>query len=254
MKYLVLFLVALAAAAPAKGAEPCLQIKEISAITVHRNGFSWETTLKLISRCPVNIQSRDLEIPIELQNAPGLKAHVFVQGQFKPGHKISIPLTLEASADAPLGKMRLQGLLPYRAMKSGQWSDEVLSLELPVKVLRPEPLDTFAHDHPIWSKILIPFEVAVAIPWCFILFISGHGVYLRPWRLSRLKTGASPPPSCSFVSFVVELLFSLSAKSAVSSSFLITRSRAITAITRSTPIAPIRVNSRLSPSAALVLC
>ena len=47
----------------------------------------------------------------------------------------------------------------------------LLSLELPVKVLRPEPLDTFAYDHPIWSGILIPFEVAVAIPWCFLLLI-----------------------------------------------------------------------------------
>jgi hypothetical protein len=177
MKYLVVFLVALAAAAQAKDAEPCLQIKEISAITVHRSGFSWGTTLKLISRCPVSIQSPvgANDFPVDLQNAPDFKAHVFVQGQFKPGHKISIPLTLEASADAPLGKKRLQGLMPYRAMKSGQWSDEVLSLELPVKVLRPEPLDTFAHDHPIWSKILIPFEVAVAIPLCILLFITGHG-------------------------------------------------------------------------------
>ena len=177
MKYLVVFLVTLAAAAQAKDAEPCLQIKEISAITVHRNGFSRGTTLKLISRCPVSIQSPvgANDFPVELQNAPDFKAHVFVQGQFKPGHKISIPLTLEASADAPLGKKRLQGLMPYRAMKSGQWSDEVLSLELPVKVLRPEPLDTFAHDHPVWSKILIPFEVAVAIPLCILLFIAGHG-------------------------------------------------------------------------------
>jgi hypothetical protein len=173
MKYLVVFLVTLAAAAQAKDAEPCLQIKEISAITVHRNGSSWETALKLISKCPVSIQSPvgANDFPIELQNAPGFKASAFVEGQFQPGHKISIPLALEASADVPLGKMRLQGFMPYRAMKSGQWSDEVLSLELPVKVLRPEPLDTFAHDHPIWSKILIPFEVAVAIPWCFLLLI-----------------------------------------------------------------------------------
>lgn len=173
MKYLVVFLVALAAAAQAKDAEPCLQIKKISAITVHRNGFSSGTTLKLISRCPVSIQSPvgANDFPVELQNAPDFKAHVFARDQFQPGHKISIPLTLEASADAPLGKRRLQGLMPYRAMKSGQWSDEVLSLELPVKVLRPEPLDTFAYDHPIWSGILIPFEVAVAIPWCFLLLI-----------------------------------------------------------------------------------
>lgn len=177
MKYLVVFLVALAAAAQAQDAEPCLQIKEISAITVHRNGFSWGTTLKLISRCPVSIQSPvgANDFPVDLQNAPDFKAHVFARDQVEPGHKISIPLTLEASADAPLGKKRLQGLMPYRAMKSGQWSDEVLSLELPVKVLRPEPLDTFAHDHPIWSKILIPFEVAVAIPLCILLFITGHG-------------------------------------------------------------------------------
>jgi hypothetical protein len=177
MKYLVVFLVALAAAAQAKDAGPCLQMKEISAITVHRNGFSSGTTLKLISRCPVSIQSPvgANDFQVELQNAPDFKAHVFARDQFQPGHKISIPLTLEASADAPLGKMRLQGFMPYRAMKSGQWSDEVLSLELPVKVLRPEPLDTFAHDHPIWSKILIPFEVAVAIPLCIILFITGHG-------------------------------------------------------------------------------
>lgn len=173
MKYLVVFLITLSAAAQAKDAEPCLQIKKISAITVHRNGNFWGAPLKLISRCPVSIQSPigANDFPIELQNAPDFKAHVYIEGQFKPGHKISIPLTLEASADAPLGKKRLQGLMPYRAMKSGQWSDEVLSLELPVKVLRPEPLDTFDYDHPIWSKILIPFEVAVAIPWCFLLLI-----------------------------------------------------------------------------------
>ena len=177
MKYLVVFLIALAVSAHAKDAKPCLQMKEIRSITVHRNGFSSGTTLKLISRCSVSIQSPvgANDFPVELQNAPGFKAHVFARDQFQPGHKISIPLTLEASADAPLGKRRLQGLLPYRAMKSGQWSDEVLSLELPVKVLRPEPLDTFAHDHPIWSKILIPFEVAVAIPLCILLFITGHG-------------------------------------------------------------------------------
>lgn len=177
MKYLVVFLITLSAAAQAKEPKPCLQMKEIRSVTVHRNGQAG-AKLSLISSCPVSIQSpdfRSLKFPVELQNAPGFKAGVFASDQVEPGHKISIPLTLEAFADAPLGKQMLQGLLPYRAMKSGQWSDEVLSLRLPVKVLRPEPLDTFAHDHPIWNKILIPFEVAVAIPLCILLFIAGHG-------------------------------------------------------------------------------
>ena len=89
MKYLVVFLVALAAAAQAKDAEPCLQIKEISAITVHRNGFSWGTTLKLISRCPVSIQSPvgANDFPVELQNAPDFKAHVFARASSNRGIK-----------------------------------------------------------------------------------------------------------------------------------------------------------------------
>jgi hypothetical protein len=179
MKYLILSVLMLAAVAEARQPSgPCLRFKDVKTLKLHQEGETY-IKLRFKTACPVKIQSPDHLPVFEMQNAPGLQSTVVYTSHPGYEHEISTVLTIKASKDAALGSQELHGLIHYQDIVSGNYSDETLRFAVPVKVLRPLPMDTFAHDHPVWHKVLLPIEVAgvliVYIPFCLFLFITGQG-------------------------------------------------------------------------------
>jgi len=194
MKTLILFALTMAAAAQAQQSVPCLQLKQVKVD--HRVLYQGGTTgmkLKFASKsgpqnCRVLLESpafaRQLPV-LEIQDAPGVSAKVGPVGVFRfdqptpaalKARGISATVALTASPDAIPGEHKLAGTVRYKVTNSqGDVSDEVLSFDLPIKV---EPrfganAPGFSRRHPVWDKVLLPFEIVALIALLPLVMIAG---------------------------------------------------------------------------------
>jgi hypothetical protein len=189
MKALFILLMALATGAHAQQPTPCLKLKktEIEKRILHQNGATQATLTFEGKHCYVLNESKNIgrQGPVlEVTPAPGISATVESVGAvlFDPakvrladfkGGQIAANLNLVATPEAPLGKHSLQVLMHYQVMDGlGNVRDETLAFGVPVKVAPAEhirqPGPGFAERHPVWAKVLLPFEIIAMVP-LFIL-------------------------------------------------------------------------------------
>jgi hypothetical protein len=175
MKYLILLVAMLTTVAEAK--EPlssCLRVKDVNTEKVGQRNETY-IGLTLESSCPVKMEAPDGLPVFEFQDADGLQTTVASTDWLQSG--IFVVLQVEASKDAALGNQKLHGLMHYKGLVSGSYADEILSLDVPVKVVQPKPVETsFADDHPVWDKVLLAGMIIVAIPYCVLMLVIGHPV------------------------------------------------------------------------------
>jgi hypothetical protein len=191
MKTLILFALTLVAAAQAQQPAPCLELKQVRVDhRVLHQGQTTDIKLKFEARksgpqnCHVLLESpvfaRQLPV-LEIQDAPGVSAKVKSVGPFRfdqpssgtlKARGISATVALTTSLDAIPGEHKLAGTVRYKVINSqGEVSDELLSFDVPIKV---EPAraganaPSFPERHPVWAKVLLPFEIIAMVP-LFIL-------------------------------------------------------------------------------------
>jgi hypothetical protein len=195
MKTLILFALTMAAAAQAQQSVPCLQLKQ--AKIDHRVLYQGGTTdikLKFEARktapqhCRVLTESPALgrQTPtLEIQDSPNVSANVKSVGALRfdqsssstlKAREISAIVALTTSLDANLGEHKLTGTVRYKVTNSqGDVSDEVLSFDVPVKIEPRFGANTpgFSKRHPVWDKVLLPFEIVAAIALLPLIVIAG---------------------------------------------------------------------------------
>lgn len=178
MKYLTLLLVMLATIAEAREpGRPCLQLDHVKTQKLHQKGETY-VSLNFKTSCHLEIQPVHSQM-FEMLDPNGIETTIDSLSHWpKSAPEISAFLTVRASKDAALGNQKLHGVVHYKNMASRSDSEETLSFDVPLKILRPEPQDTFAHNHPVWDKVLFPFEVVgiliVYIPFCLFMTITGQ--------------------------------------------------------------------------------
>ena len=195
MKTLILFALTMAAAAQAQQSAPCLQLKQVKVD--HRVLYQGGTTdMKLKfeasksgpQNCRVLTESPALgrQLPaLEIQDSPGVSAKVKSVGALRfdqsssatlKAREISAIVALTTSLDAIPGEHKLTGAIRYKVTNGqGDVSDEVLSFDVPVKV---EPrfganAAGFSRRHPVWDKVLLPFEIVAFIALLPLVMIAG---------------------------------------------------------------------------------
>jgi hypothetical protein len=196
MKTVILFALTLAAAAHAQQPVPCLELKQVKV--GHRvlyQGGTADIKLKFEAmksgpqNCRVLAESPALghQLPaLEIQDAPGMSAKVGPVGALRfdqpssatlKAREISATVALTASLDAIPGEHKLAGSVRYKVINSqGDVSDEVLSFDVPIKV---EPAraganaQSFPRRHPVWAKVLLPFEIVALIALLPLIVIAG---------------------------------------------------------------------------------
>lgn len=189
MKALFVLFIALAAGAHAQQPTPCLKLKktEIEKRVLHQNGATQATLTFEGKHCYVLNKSENIgrQGPVlEVTTPPGISATVESVGvvlfdpakvrlaDFKPG-QIAANLQLTATEEAVPGRHSVPVLVHYQVMDGlGNVHDETLAFNVPVKVAPVEhirqPAPGFSERHPVWAKVLLPFEVIALIP-LFIL-------------------------------------------------------------------------------------
>lgn len=195
MKTLILFALTMAATTQAQQTAPCLQLKQVKVD--HRVLYLGGTTdikLKFEARksepqnCRVLAESPALgrQLPtLEIQDSPGVSAKVKSVGALRfdqsssatlKAREISAIVALTTSGDAIPGEHKLTGTVRYKVTNSqGDVSDEVMSFDMPIKV---EPrfganTPSFSRRHPVWSKVLVPFEIVALIALLPLVIIAG---------------------------------------------------------------------------------
>lgn len=196
MKTMILFALTLAAAAHAQQPAPCLELKQVKVD--HRVLYQGGTTdikLKFEARksgpqnCRVLAESPALgrqRPALEIQDSPGVSAKLKSVGALRfdqsssatlKAREISATVALTTSLDAIPGEHKLAGTVRYKVTNSqGDVSDEVLSFDVPVKV---EPAraranaQSFPRRHPVWDKVLLPFEIVALIALLPLVIIAG---------------------------------------------------------------------------------
>lgn len=189
MKALFILLMALATGAHAQQPTPCLKLKktEIEKRVLHQNGATQATLTFEGKHCYVLNKSENIgrQGPVlEVTTPPGISATAEGVGavlfdpekvrlaDFKPG-QIAAKLHLTATPEAALGRHSLPVLVHYQVMDGlGNDHDETIAFDVPVKVAPAEhisqPGPGFEKRHPVWAKVLLPFEIVAMIP-LFIL-------------------------------------------------------------------------------------
>jgi hypothetical protein len=189
MKTLFVLLLALATGARAQQPTPCLKVTKIKVEKgVLRQDGATQATLTFEGKhCYVLTESKNIgrQGPVlEVTTPPGISASVESVGvvlfdsakvrlaDFKAG-QIAANLNLAATPEAALGRHSLPVLVYYQVMDTmGNVHDETLAFSVPVKVAQAEhirpPGPGFAARHPVWAKVLLPFEIIAMAP-LFIL-------------------------------------------------------------------------------------
>lgn len=189
MKALFILLIALATGAHAQQTTPCLKLEktEVEKRVLHQNGATQATLTFESKHCYVLGKAENIgrQGPVlEVTLPPGISVTVEGIGvvlfdpakgslaDFKRG-QIAANLQLTATPEAGLGKHSLPVLMHYQVMDGlGNIHDETLAFGIPVKVAPAEhisqPGPGFSERHPVWSKVLLPFEIIAFIP-LFIL-------------------------------------------------------------------------------------
>lgn len=194
MKALFVLLMALATGAYAQQPTPCLKLKktEVEKHVLHQNGATQATLTFEGKHCYVLNESKNIgqQGPVlDVTPPSGISATVESVGvvlfnpakvrleDFRAG-EIAAKLNLTATPDAPLGKHSLPVLVHYQVMDSlGNVHDEALAFDVPVKVapaehIRP-PVPPFEERHPVWAKVLLPFEIIAFIPLYILAGLMG---------------------------------------------------------------------------------
>lgn len=177
MKYLILLIAMLTVVAEAK--EPvssCLRVKDVSTEKI-RQGKETYVWLTLESSCPVVMESPDRLPVFEFQDDHGLWVTPKRTEWFQSG--IYVLVKVGAAEDAALGNQTLHGLMHYKSLVSGSYSDETLPLDLPVHVLKPKTTNTLEHQNPVWVQDIANVGIGIAIvvffPVVMILYMVGNG-------------------------------------------------------------------------------
>ena len=194
MKALFVLIMALATGAYAQQPTPCLKLKktEIEKHVLHQDGATQATLTFEAKHCYVLNESKNIgrQGPVlEVASPPGVSATVESVGavlfdptkvrlaDFKDG-QIAATLNLAATPEAPLGKHSLPVLVRYQVMDSlGNVSDETLTFNMPIKVAQAEhvrqPVAPFEERHPVWAKVLLPFEIIALFPLVILAGLMG---------------------------------------------------------------------------------
>lgn len=194
MKALLLLVIAIATcAAHGQQPTPCLKLNkiEIEKHVLHRNGATQATLMFEGKHCYVLNEAKNIgrQGPVfEITSQPGISSSVETIDvvQFDPAKmrladfragEIAVKLNLTATPDAPLGKHSLPVLVHYQVMDGGgNVSDETLTFNMPIKIVKAEQFrPPFEERHPVWAKVLLPFEVIAFIPLCILLWLVGAG-------------------------------------------------------------------------------
>ena len=195
MKTLILFALTMAAAAQAQQSVPCLQLKQakIDHRVLYQGGttdmkLKFEASKSGPQNCRVLLESTAVarQLPVlEIQDSPGVSAKVGTVGAFRfdqptpaalKARGISATVALTASPDAIPGEQKLTGTIRYKVTNDqGDVSDEVLSFDVPIKVEPRFGTSTpgFSRRHPVWDKVLFPFEIVAFIALLPLVMIAG---------------------------------------------------------------------------------
>jgi|ERR1051326_83346 hypothetical protein len=204
MKHLILIVAILSSMAQAQQSVPCLKLSKvkIDGKVLHQNSATRVDLAFEGKHCYVfngaPDQARawpDFDIP----SAPGVSVEIggteaarFDQSTVSAGilraQEVSVTLNVIAQPGLELGEHKLPGQVRYKVMDGlGNVSEETLAFEVPLKVDKPKTTPTansydkpgpdFFDRHPVWSKILIPFEIVAFIPLYLIdaIFLGWDG-------------------------------------------------------------------------------
>lgn len=193
MKALLVLLIALAAGAHAQQPAPCLKVKKIKVEkrVLHQNGATWATLTFEGKHCVVLDEAKDIGrqgLVFEIAPQPGISASAEIVGaglfdpakvrlaDFQAG-EIAASLDLRATPEAALGNHSLPVFLHYWVMDTaGNVHDETLAFSVPVKIVPAEyfrqPGPSFSERHPIWAKVLRPFEIIAIVPMFIVEFLN----------------------------------------------------------------------------------
>ncbi len=193
MKRLLLFLVALTAAAQAQQPEPCLKLSKVKVDghELHQNGAAIVHLVFTARDCyvysgtPLRAQMPEFEV----ESQPGLQIEMgprgaarFDQSTVHTGslraQEISLDLNVISSPELELGEHKVPGVAHYQVVdEMGNRSPENLAFHIPLKVDTPrtkpatssyDKPGNFSDKHPVWAKVLLPLEIVAFIP-LFIL-------------------------------------------------------------------------------------
>lgn len=195
MKPLILFALTLAATARAQQLAPCLKLSKVE-IETHVLRRSSGTDVKLTfagQHCYVFSESPSLGrfLPVvEMQSEPGLSVTsdgpelsrfdpTTVSASILRAEEVSATLHLAAASGLALGEHKVPGVVRYKTMDGlRNVSDETLTFDFPITIAKAERMaemkpvhasePSFSQRHPVWAKVLLPFEVIAFIP-LFIL-------------------------------------------------------------------------------------
>lgn len=194
MKTLFVLLFALATGAHAQQPTPCLKVKKIKVEKrVLRQSGSTQATLTFEGKnCFVLDESKNIGRPgpvFEITPQPGITASAETVGvvpfdpekvrsaDFKAG-QLEVNLNLTATPEAALGRHSLPVLAHYQVLDSlGNVHDESLAFYVPMRVAPAEhiqpPWSRFAERHPVWAKVLLPFEIIAMVPMFIVAALNG---------------------------------------------------------------------------------
>jgi len=198
MKRFFVLLIGLACAAAQAQQAPCLKLHSAKLKDhVLRQGSTAVMELVFLSRgcyvfngSPANRVWPALEIASEpglTSRARGAGAANFDESTLAFGllraQEVRLDVDLQASPDLRVGEHKLTGVLHYQVIdERGNLSDQTLDLEKTFKVDVPKapeglmpPGPGFSDRHPVWAKVLLPFEIIALFPlWILAGLISGE--------------------------------------------------------------------------------
>lgn len=185
MNPLILFALTLAATAQAQQLAPCLKLSKVETEThvLHRSSG---TDVKLTfagQHCYVLCDPPSLgplRPVVEMQSEPGLFVttespelsgfdQTALNTSILKAEEVSVTLHLAASSELALGEHKVPGVVRYRTIDGlGNLSDETLAFDFPITIAQAEHMTeikpvravepSFSQRHPVWSKVLLPFE------------------------------------------------------------------------------------------------
>lgn len=194
MKRFFVLLIGLACAAAQAQQTPCLKLTKVKVAdhVLHQNGvtrieLTFEGRHCYVSggslglpyqRPVVDVESgRGLIAEFKYISASRLNETPVGLGVLR-AQELSAILNVIATDGLDLGEHKLPGRIHYAVVDSqGNMSDETLNFEVPIKVAPPvkPPGPSFSERHPVWAKVLLPFEIIALFPlWILAGLISGE--------------------------------------------------------------------------------
>jgi hypothetical protein len=177
-------------------AQPCLKLSRVKVDkkALHQNSTSRVELIFEGRNCYVFNGAPDQlrQWPdFDIQGDPGLDVRVTARGAshfdqttvhdgtFK-AQQISVTLEVAVAPGSAQGEHKLPGQLRYKVMDGpGNVSEETLTFAAPLKVEGPnKPAGPdFIQRHPVWARVLLPFEIIAIIPLYLIdtIFLGWDG-------------------------------------------------------------------------------